>query len=113
MATLGDVLMAARRSAGGFERWLHEVDPELGGRAVAAAFAEGLSITGYARMAVADFSRLASEEDWTTLVSSLRDSSDPGSTCLAAMVHWRLVAATCTAHSHHPMKGTADGQLEH
>jgi hypothetical protein len=59
----------------------------------------GLGVAGYARMAVADFSRLAGEEDWTTLISSLRDSEDPGSTCLAAMVHWRLTAPACRSHS--------------
>ena len=54
-------------------------------------------------MAVADFSRLASEEDWASLVSALRDSADPGRLCLMAMVDWRLTATNCQAH--HPMSG--------
>lgn len=99
MVMLGDILAAARGSAGALERWLAHADPQLAQDTAWAAKSVGLGIAGYARMAVADFSRFANEEDWATLVSSLRDSSDPGSTCLAAMVHWRLSAVGCRAHS--------------
>lgn len=109
MAMLGDILAAARNSAGGFEQWLRGASPELAQTAGSAALAHGLSLAGYARMAVADFSRLANEEDWTTLMSSLRGSADPGSTCLAAMVHWRLTVTDCTAHSPLPLEGVANG----
>ena len=44
--------------------------------------------------------RSAGEEDWATLMSSLRDSEDPGTICLRAMVHWRLSASGC--HDHAP-----------
>jgi hypothetical protein len=99
MAMLGDLLAAARGSAGSLRPWLETGDPELAGRLDAAAAAAGLSAAAYARMAVADFSRLASEEDWATLMSSLRDSDDPGAQCLQAMVHWRLNVTACGAHS--------------
>lgn len=112
MPMLGDMLAAARDSSGGFHRWLVVSDPELAAGVEQAAAASELSVTAYVRAAVADFARLAAEEDWATLVSSLRDSEDPGSTCLLAMVHWRLTAASCDHHSHrvhrHPAEGTED-----
>lgn len=99
MALLGDILGAARASAGSFPAWLEVCDPELAGQVSAAADRESLTPAGFVRSAVADFSRLASEEDWATLVSSLRDSKDPGAVCLLAMVHWRLTARGCCEHS--------------
>ena len=113
MAMLGDILAAARHSTGGFQAWLEASNPELG-RAVAEAARRGeVSTGGYARMAVADFSRFASEEDWVTLISSIRDSADPGTICLTAMVDWRLNAAACDEHSlgDHDLEGADDGRL--
>lgn len=100
MAMLGDLLTDARRSAGDFETWLRAADAALAEQVAEAAEREGLGVAGFARMAVADFARFASEEDWATLVSSVRDALDPGQTCLLAMVHWRLTAPGCAVHSH-------------
>lgn len=100
MAMLGDILAAARQASGSFQAWLRATDPALASRIEQAAAENGLSVTGYVRAAVADFSRFAAEEDWATLTSSLRDSEDPGTICLLAMVHWRLTARACTAHAH-------------
>lgn len=109
MATLGDTLAAARRSSAGLEQWLRRTDPALADEAAAAAARIGISVSGYARMAIADFTRLAGEEDWATLMSGLRDSQDPGTTCLAAMVHWRLTAPACRAHSNTHQAGATHG----
>ncbi len=98
--TLGELLAAARRSAQTFGSWLQSCDPELAGKVDAAAARAGLSQVSYVRAAIADFSRFAGEEDWATLMSSLRDSADPGTMCLTAMVDWRLRAHGCAAHSH-------------
>lgn len=100
MTTLGDILGEARRSAGGFERWLLGSDPALARHVANTSAQTGLSFVGYVRAAVADFARFASEEDWATLMSSLRDSDDPGTLCLLAMVDWRLTARGCGAHTH-------------
>ena len=111
MATLGDLLGAARRSTGAFHGWLEASDPELAGEVAAAAAREGLSAAGFVRASVADFSRFASEEDWATLVSAIRDDADPGTICLLAMVHWRLTVTGCGAHSFRPTprhEGAAD-----
>lgn len=96
---LGDLLAAARRSAGGFERWLRAEDPELADRFVAAAAADRRSLAGWLRMAMADFDHHASEEDWATLVSHMRDDADPGRTCLLGMLEWGLAAAGAPAPS--------------
>jgi hypothetical protein len=90
MAMLGDILAAARRSAPQVEQWLAQSDPELAARLDAAARAEGETPAAWLRIAVADFGRFASEEDWATLTSRLRDAESPGSTCLVAMLEWRL-----------------------
>lgn len=99
MPMLGDILAAARKSSSGFEVWLDRCDPELGEKVKRAAEQHGVSVTGYVRGAIADFNRVAPEEDWATLTSSLRDTDDPGTTCLIAMVHWRLTARGCAEHS--------------
>lgn len=106
---MGDILGAARRSASGFQTWLAGSDPELAGRVAETSGQTGLSTTGYVRAAIADFSRFASEEDWATLVSTMRDSADPGTDCLRAMIDWRLTAQGCGAHSHanHVLEGAS------
>ena len=101
MPMLGDLLASARQRAGSFTVWLRASDPDLTKRVEGAAAAWGLTPTGFVRAAVADFSRFAPEEDWATLTSSMRDSDDPGTVCLLAMVHWRLTTKGCEAHSHH------------
>jgi hypothetical protein len=104
MAMLGDILAAARRSAPEVERWLARAEPDLAGRLVAAAAREGETPAAYLRIAVADFGRFAGEEDWATLTSHLRDSPEPGTTCLLAMLDWRLAQ---TAHCAVPAEGSS------
>lgn len=111
MPMLGDLLAAARASSGSFQSWLQGSDPDLAAAVFAAAARESLTPAGFVRSAVADFSRFAAEEDWATLTSSLRDSDDPGTTCLLAMVHWRLTASGCGEHCLRPQysdSGAAD-----
>jgi hypothetical protein len=98
MATLGDILGSARRSAAAFEKWAEAADPELAETVKAAAIAHGDSLSGYLRMAVADFSRFADEEAWAQLSRTVRDSEDPGMACLRAMVRWRIAAPACEDH---------------
>ncbi|HEX5512880.1 MAG TPA: hypothetical protein VFY81_00645 [Gammaproteobacteria bacterium] len=90
MLTLGDVLGAAKRSTLGFQRWIAAADPDLAAELEVAAERAETSLAGFARAAVADFSRYADEEAWAQLTSMLRDNEDPGIACLAAMVRWRL-----------------------
>ena len=97
MPMLGDVLAAARRSSGPFVRWLEAADGELFGRIALAADAAGESPASYVRAAVADFGLAASEEDWATLTSRLKETDDPGTACLVTMVEWRLAAEATTA----------------
>jgi hypothetical protein len=76
---LGDLLREARRAA-------DALDPALRARVEAA----GESPAAFARHAVASFERAASEEDWASLVSSVRSADDPAAACLATMVRWHL-----------------------
>ena len=99
MPMLGDMLAAARGSSASFQAWLERSDAALAAEMKRAAAAQDLTPTGYVRTAVADFTRFASEEDWATLTSSLRNMDDPGTTCLLAMVHWRLTVRACSEHS--------------
>lgn len=107
---MGDLLAAARDSAGSFQTWLERSDPELAAAVAAAAARERRSLSGFVRGAISDFSRFASEEDWATLTSSMRDSGEPGTICLLAMVHWRLTVRGCEDHGFGPTRehgGTA------
>lgn len=99
MPMLGDMLAEARRSSGDFQSWLERSDPQLAREVAQAAATQGVSPTSYVRMAMADFNRFAPEEDWATLTSSLKRTGDPGTTCLLAMVHWRLTVRGCSDHS--------------
>lgn len=92
MPMLGDILAAARRSSAGFVRWLEAADPALASRVGETAMRWGTDPTGFVRIAIADFSRFASEEDWATLTSQLKNTDDPGTTCLLGMTDWRLAA---------------------
>lgn len=109
MPMLGDLLAAARQSASSVEAVLAVSDPELAQDVARAAAQAGMSLTGWVRAAVSDFARFAAEEDWATLTSSLRDSDDPGTHCLVAMVHWRLTVRGCEAHSErYQLQGAGD-----
>ena len=102
MPMLGDMLAAARDSSGSFQAWLERSDPELASEVQRAAVAQGMTTSGFARAAMADFNRFAAEEDWATLISSLKSTDDPGTLCLLGMVHWRLTARSCEEHSSKP-----------
>jgi hypothetical protein len=93
------MLAEARQSSGSFQAWLERSDPALSSEVKQAAARQEITPTGYIRMAMSDFSRFASEEDWATLTSSLKNTDDPGTTCLLAMVHWRLTVRACSEHS--------------
>jgi hypothetical protein len=102
---MGDIMAAARRSAAGVEGWLRKTDRGLATRLAGAAAAEGESVAAFVRIAVADFSRHASEDDWATLLSRLRDDPEPGTTCLVTMLRWRLDAAEAQPATPAPVEG--------
>jgi hypothetical protein len=96
---LGDILAAARGSAPEVERWLGAADPALAARLRSAAALERETPAAYLRIAAAEFDRFASEEDWATLTSRLRDSEAPGTTGLLAMLEWRLARSSAEGPS--------------
>ncbi len=99
MPMLGDLLATARESTGDFHAWLERSDPELAAAVRSSASAQGMTPTGYVRAAMADFNRFAAEEDWATLISTLKETDDPGTACLLGMVHWRLTVRGCDTHA--------------
>ncbi|MEJ6477669.1 MAG: hypothetical protein QNL92_03190 [Octadecabacter sp.] len=98
---LGEILSAARDSGAGIEDWLAPAEPEIWSALGKAAGAEGIDHATYARLAVADFSNSAPEEDWATMMSRMRNANDPGQSCLLSMITWRMnrVVGAC-GHSH-------------
>jgi hypothetical protein len=92
MATLGDMLGSARRSAAGFQKWAEAAAPELVDDVKEATAGSDECFTGFVRAAIADFGRFADAEDWAQLSRMVRNSDDPGLACLVAMVRWRLAA---------------------
>lgn len=91
MLTLGEVLALSRRSAGAFERMgMTDGLPEAVG---AAALADDVPTASWVRMAVSDFARNAAADEWTRLMSRLRDSDDPARDCLKVMIERRLKTA--------------------
>lgn len=109
MPMLGDMLASARDSSASFQAWLKRSDPELAGEVERVAAAQRMTATGFTRAAIADFNRFAAEEDWATLISSLKTSGDPGTLCLLGMIQWRLSAQGCPEHSPKP-RDTAPGE---
>lgn len=93
MPMLGDLLAAARYTTGAFAKCLEASDPALMARVKQASERAGETPTAFVRAAVHDYTCFASDEEWTMLTSRLRNSLDPGETCLLAMVHWHLAAA--------------------
>lgn len=90
MPMLGDILGQARRQAASIEAWLEEHDGSLLARTRSAADAEGTSIAAFIQASFAQYDQFASEEDWGTLISKLRDGESPGTTCLLAILDWRF-----------------------
>ena len=91
MLTLGDMLALSRRSAGALD--VAGLPDDLRTGLEGAARAESMAAQDFLRVAVADFADFASPEDWTQLMSRLRDAPDAGGVCLQAMLRWRLRAS--------------------
>ena len=70
-------------------------DLVLLGRARAAAAAAGLALNQYVLGACRAFLDRAGEEEWTMLMSRLRDGAEPGVTLVAISVQRRLDAGAC------------------
>lgn len=90
MLTLGELLAASRRSAAALD--LAALPRPLRDDLAAAADREQVTPGDFLRIAVADFADFAGAEDWTHLMSRLRDPPDAGWTCLRTMLEWRLAA---------------------
>lgn len=95
---LGDYLALAKNAGADIQGWLAAAGPGQARALEKLAATEKISPARAARIAVADFSRFASEEDWATLISHVRDAADPALACLGAIVDWRLSQKPCSKH---------------
>jgi hypothetical protein len=95
MMMLGQTLNALARTTD--ESATLELLPDLVllGRARAAAAASGLSLNQYVLGACRAFLDRASEEEWASLMSRLRDGAEPGVTLVALSVRLKLGAPAC------------------
>ncbi|WP_417818847.1 hypothetical protein [Tritonibacter scottomollicae] len=95
---LGDYLALAKKAGADIQGWLAAAGPLHAHALEELAEQENIAPARAARMAVADFSRFASEEDWATLISHVRVAADPALACLGAIIDWRLSQKPCGAH---------------
>ena len=95
---LGDYLALAKNAGADIQGWLAAAGPVQARALEKLAATEKISPARAARIAVADFSRFASEEDWATLISHVREAADPALACLGAIVDWRLSQKPCSKH---------------
>lgn len=95
---LGDYLALAKNAGADIQGWLARAGPLQARSLEKLASEECVSPARAARIAVADFSRFAGEDDWATLISHVRVAADPALACLAAIVEWRLAQKPCDAH---------------
>jgi len=89
-ATLGEFLAFNRRDSNELRNWLRVQEPSLLERLAKAADTRGETIAQFLRIASADFMAEADEETWTSLISALRDSADPGAVCVARVMDFRV-----------------------
>ena len=92
MTTLGDIIGIARRAAPAYEAWLRAADPALAQEVASTARRWDTTPSGLTRIAIANFSRYATEEDWAALARIVRDEPDAGTACLGALLTWQFAA---------------------
>lgn len=88
--TLGEFLAFNRKSSAELRAWLQRQDPALIERLAKEADVRGESIAHFLRIATADFMAEADEETWASLISALRDGTDPGAVCVARVMDFRV-----------------------
>ncbi|MBI3438703.1 MAG: hypothetical protein HY054_08675 [Proteobacteria bacterium] len=87
---LGDLLAFSRSSSADIRAWLKDANSTLAERVDAQATMRGESVAQFVRIAVADFMAEADEEAWASLMSALRNATDPGAACLETMTEFRI-----------------------
>ncbi len=87
---LGELLALRQRSSDDLECWLTGYDARLAAGAREQALIRGETLAQFVRIAASDFMAEADEEAWASLISAVRDASDPGAVCAARMIAFRL-----------------------
>lgn len=87
---LGDLLALKERSSADLSAWLSAYDPAAARQLASEATRRAESEAQFLRIAVSDFMAEADEEAWASLISAVRDASDPGAACAARVIAFRL-----------------------
>jgi hypothetical protein len=87
---LGELLALGAVSSAELQAWVAAEDERLAARLQREAETRGESLAQFVRIAVSDFLAEGDEESWTSLISTLRDASDPGAACLAFVTDFRV-----------------------
>ena len=87
---LGELLALGATSSVALKAWLMGEHETLAHRLQCEADERGESMAQFVRIAVSDFMAEADEESWTSLISTVRDASDPGAACLAMVTDFRV-----------------------
>jgi hypothetical protein len=87
---LGELLELGAASSAELKAWLMGEHETLAHRLQREADVRGESVAQFVRIAVSDFMAEAGEENWTSLISTIRDAPDPGAACLALVTDFRV-----------------------
>ena len=87
---LGELLALGSTSSAALKGWLIGEHETLAHRLQREADVRGESMAQFVRIAVSDFMAEADDENWTSLISTVRDASDPGAACLAMVTDFRV-----------------------
>ncbi|MGQ0589989.1 MAG: hypothetical protein ACT4N8_10750 [Sphingosinicella sp.] len=91
---LGALIKQAMRAQGPFAAEIGMRDPELATRLYAEAARIGLDRRGFVADTVSRFMSAEDSESWTTIVSAIQRSDDPGAAFLETVMRLRL-SHTC------------------
>lgn len=87
---LGELLALGATTSAELKTWLMGEHETLAHRLEREAGVRGESLAQFVRIAVSDFMAEADDEIWTSLISTVRDASDPGAACLALVTDFRV-----------------------
>jgi hypothetical protein len=83
-------LLAGEAASADLTAWLAAQDKSLISCIEREAGLRRESVAQFLRIAASDFFAEADQEDWTSLMSAMRDAEDPGAACVARVVAFRL-----------------------
>lgn len=90
MMLLGKVIKLAMSAQSDFPQDVAARDPELAAQLAAAASQVGIDVTEFVADTVTRFMAYEDGDNWTTIVSNIQRSEDPGFAFIATIMRTRL-----------------------